>query len=222
MATPTIVTNSLTKCASIANGQLGRPIPFSGWTGIRIGMRMRIEDSGGNLASTTIAFGLTSGSTNWFADASCTHFAGWRNVMGTVTRDPNVYADYGAAGNDYYKKVGVTSTFIGQSPGSIVPRFVMEAGKFGVFMLDIVRASAIQLRTRAFLQVNKNSVDWSREDFLKMMERPIPAATNYTYDGNSNWAVNEGVDGVFDHVYVHWNRATNPLLVADLAITRLY
>src|SRR5579885_1728374 len=70
-------------------------IPAS-WTALRIGIRVRLGDNGGAVASTPrFALGLCSGTTNILGDATTTHF------VGAITNSSS-WAYFTSSGAVYY------------------------------------------------------------------------------------------------------------------------
>src|SRR5262245_60599596 len=85
------------------------------WTTIRIACRISMEDTGSGLSSTPqFIFGICSGTSNIYMDASTTHFLGIRSTEANWQRDSTTPGGYNMAQSvsnpTVSKKIGTTVT----------------------------------------------------------------------------------------------------------------
>jgi|SRR5688572_2374569 len=216
------------KRIKLANSQVAR-LWDSGvgtsWTTIRIGCRISIDDFGGNILSTPrFAFGICSGTSNLFMDATTTHWAGvvsdvssWRYLAGPpASLGPNNPWTLSVA-----KRVGSTLTI-----GSAIGPGFWQIGDCAVatrtvFFLDITKGSpnfTFQLYGNS---TNTPFGDVSLATFLAQVPLLTPSIANHTQGSAVTQAVDEGTDGQFSAVNIAWDRSSPAIEISDLSIVKL-
>lgn len=215
------------KRIQLANSNFARPLPTSlvgAWSKIRVGVRCIMDNTGANLVSTPRFFvGLCSGSSNLFLDATTTHAVGLVSDDATWTYAAGPPIRYGAL-NSFRcgKRVGSTLT-TGSAPQTGLQMFAdpATANRFMIFV-DIQTGSP-NYTFGAFLHTGTTTDDITTTMLLNDMPLTTPSRTNHSFNGvgTQTLAVNEGTDGVLNHVHVAWDRATPVIEICDLVVARL-
>lgn len=232
MPAPTIFLIDSEKTAKVPNGQIGVPLPFSTWSSIRIGLRFALEDTGANLAGTPrLIYGLTSGSSNWFADPSCAHFVGVKSRIVTWTRSVLTNNIFLSGTNMWQplKKIGVTETNASGVTGATTYVGLTRSGLplYGVDFLHITKGSPnYTLQTLDPSTSNAAYTSITETNFLNLMESEAVTTSispwgTLVYSTAQTLAVDEVVDGTLDHLFLSWDRSSPALLLADIAVARL-
>lgn len=224
--------------AKLANGNIARlwsSAVGTSWSVIRVGIRLSIEDSGANIISTPrFAFGICSGTSNIFMDATTTHFFGavsngatWqRRTTGTGYSDNS----YGVGGNPGYtnngycvaKRIGSTLTVGSGFIGGDYCRIGWNTTPFRtVQFLEITKGSP-NFSIKLFAQNTGagTGVDQSLASFLSNMELTSPSITNYAFSGTQTMAIDEGTNGSFNAVNVAWDRNSPSIEISDVAVVK--
>lgn len=215
----------------LSNSQFVRAIPFgTTWNKIRIGCRLDITSSGGNITGTPrFAMGLCSGSTDIYGDATTTHFVGIRTIEPTWTlTDTNRYLVNGSTVSPH-KKVGTTITagtaFFGGVQWGIGAGAASAAADRTQLILEILKGSPnYTLQTLGWINPAGTSppADNSSASFYANMEGAgNPSGTNHTFSSANTVAVNEGTDGALDYINFYWDRTTAEIEISDWAVTRI-
>jgi hypothetical protein len=207
----------------MTNGRFARkPIAaiFSGWTTIRVGLYMLMNDSGASIAGTPrLAFGLCSGTTNIPGDATCTHFAGFCLNIASLTRTATP-ARYGLGAAAFPTKlVNTTFTFGTQFTASGTANIYTNV--LQMLFVDITVGSPNYSFNCFFPSGGATAPTNTLSDFTTQMITTTPAFANYTYSAAQTVAVNEGTNGVFDSACVWWNQATPTVDIAAWEIYRI-
>jgi hypothetical protein len=202
----------------LSNSQFARTLSIgSAWTTIRVGLRLHMDTTGGNLPGVPILFfGLCSGTTDIFGDASVTH------CVGAISDDTWL-----VAGNVYYAssmlkpacKYGTTLTKGTSFGQSAIPSTITAASRVCWFV-DITKGSP-NFSLKVFTQHTATIADISVATFLQQMEAATPALAQHQYIGPQTVAVDEATYGYFDSVNVAWNQTTPVVEICDLAVARL-
>jgi hypothetical protein len=213
------------------NSRFARPIPFgTNWNKIRIGVRWHMIATANITGTPRLAIGVCSGSTNILGDASCTHFVGTRQVETTwtwVDATPDRIWCNGSTWENL-KMVGTTPT-LGTSLGLNAVTWGMGAGNAAaiaadrsIFFLDITKGSPnYTLQIFGLSGVHTTAItDISHETLLIKMEEAVPVLTNYQHATARTLAVDEGANGVLDHINIMWDRSTPRVEICDIAIGR--
>lgn len=209
----------------LANSHFARSISFAaGWTTLRVGLRLHMRNIGTDITGTPrFAFGLCSGTSNIFGDASVTHFVGALSSAASWT--------YGTGTPNYYydpsqmvpaKKVGSTLT-TGATFGQSV--FAASAAVGGserraMMFVDITTGSP-NYTLKLWASGTATIPDQSNATFLAQMENNPPSLANYTYSAGKTIAVNEGTDGTLNAINVSWDRTTPVIEICDIAVARI-
>ena len=177
-----------------------------------------MDNTGAGLATPEFAFGLCSGTTNIFGDATVTHFVGARS-SGLWSFQTTFYNN---TSFQPAKKVGSTLT----TGTTFVQNAAVQVGAAsntadrGCMFVDITKGSPNYSLTLTYLN-NTNSTDISAATFLQQMEVASPVLTNHATSAAQTIAVNEGTDGVLDSINFSWNRTTPFIEICDIAVARL-
>lgn len=205
------------------NSNWARPWPLSigtSWTKIRVGVRVIMDNTGANLTSTPrFAMGVCSGSTNLLFDATTTHFLGWQQTAATMTfaAGPPIRYSFDTSG---LKRVGSTSTFTAQMAAGFIMCADPATANRAMFFCDITKGSP-NYTLDSFGRTGTAAGDVTLADFLATVPLAVPAFANHSASVSQVIAVNEGVDGTFDHMLVGWDRTTPVLEICDIAVVRL-
>lgn len=205
------------------NSNWARPWPLSigtSWTKIRVGVRAIMDNTGANLSSTPrFAVGVCSGDTNLLFDATTTHFLGWQQSAATMIYAAGPPISYSF---DAYplKRVGVTTTTAANiAVGAFINADPTTANR-AMYFCDITKGAPNY--TIGFFGRNVSGAgDVTEADFLAQVALAVPAFAQHGAGVAQPIAVDEGVDGTFDHVLVGWDRTTPVLEICDVAIVRL-
>lgn len=199
----------------------------TGWTKIRVACRLSITDSGSNVTSTPrFAIGICSGSTNIFQDATTTHFCGIMSNNATWSRivGPPVGYNIGASGTWVVtKRIGAVTTSNTSIGGLVNSTFYdVTTANRTAFFITITKGSptfTIQIFTRS----SATASDVALAEFLTQVELVTPTIANHGLNtaSNNTIAIDEAVDGFFDHACVAWDRTTPNIEVSDLSVVRL-
>jgi hypothetical protein len=196
----------------MVNARFARaPLPaiFSGWTTLRVGLYLKIEDSGANVTGTIrFAFGLCAGDTNIPGDATCTHFAGciagsspWTRATGPIRY----------SGSNYFpaKIVNTTTTF-----GTTLGGTIWQTQNLQILFVEITKGSpnySFRVYGRSTATADTTP---TLSDFYAAMSAGSPSGTGMTYFPAQTVAVDEGADGTFDNACVWWNQTNPPMNIA--------
>ena len=220
MPSNTILDTAGDQYLEVDTARWARPLPadiLTGWTGIRIGFRMLMGDSGANLTGTPLlAFGLCSGGTDIMGDATTTHFVGGLTADATWTRATSP-TRYSFAPFNAMKRVGVTDT-IG---GDMVASCTLLNQFNRVFYLDITKGSP-NYTLSLFYGSSSTSSGVSTAVFQQEFRASVPAISTpaHTQGAGVTVAVDEGVDGTLDHLCFSWDKST-VMSIYDMQVRRI-
>lgn len=218
----------------LQNSQDARPLPFgSSWTRLRIGVRlhMRQYSEVGNITGLGIngtpprfAFGLVSGTTNLFGDASTTHFIGvrWNATTWTLTGSNRFLVSNGSV--IPIKKVGTTvtsgSAFFPTSQWGIGAGAESNAADRTVLFLDITKGSPnYTLQLFGWINTGVAPVDVSFANFKEQMILSAPSISGHAMSDTQDIAITE-LDGAFNAVTFSWNQTLPQIEIEDIALKR--
>lgn len=234
MAAPDIFSVDSNLTARFSAGQAGVQLPFPAtWTSVRIGILFSVQDSGGNILGTPLfILGLTSGSTNWYRDVSTTHFVGIVSRVATWTRQaggpPNVFYLPDVNAWQPLKRIGITNTNASGVAGASVVIGSTRSGNplYGFIVLHITKGSpnyTLQTWDPSTNAAGYTSI--TQALFRDVMEyetlvTPLSPWGTIVASTARTVAVDEGTDGVLDHLYFAWDRTSPAVLVNDIAIAR--
>lgn len=167
--------------------------------------------------------GVCSGIVNLFGDASTTHALGaWtvESIWGRGT-SPTRYVLGTNPSWHAIKRVGVTDSTTGISVGGTHILADPASGGRGLQFVDITKGSP-NFTIGVFQRTNSaGGIDVSLNDLLTQMEASTPSLTDHSFLNTTTLAVDEGADGSFNAVNVHWNRTSPEIEISDVAIARL-
>lgn len=213
----------------LSSSQFVRAIPFgTTWNKIRIGARLDITSSGGNLTGTPrFAMGVCSGNTDIYGDATTTHFVGVRSIEATWTlTGSNRYLINGSMLSPH-KKVGTTFTagtaFFPGVQWGIGAGAASSSADRTQFILEITKGSPnFTLQMLGWINTGSAPADNSDLAFYSNMEASgNPSATNHTFSAANTVAVSEGTDGNLDYINFFWDRSTAEIEISDWAVSRI-
>jgi len=207
----------------LSNSNFARPFSVaSGWTQLRIAMRLIMRNTGANLTSTPRFFaGLCSGSTNLPLDATTTHFVGIRFTSATWTYQVGPPVRYASLTANVAKKVNTTWTEGNQifiTTNHMMADATTTNRQF--LFVDITKGSP-NFTVTTFHRNNVTAGDLTVAEFLLAAPLAPPTVVNHTAGTGQTTAVNEGTDGTLDHVCVGWDRSTPEIEICDLAVVKL-
>jgi hypothetical protein len=239
----TIITrtiNSATQNAiTINNSAFLRPLVLpSNWSKIRLGMRLHFNAtvSYNTLSAVTLAFGLSSGTTNQFSDSTTNNFAGV--IFGGSASTWTLSALYSTSGEydgvsiQPATKVGSTVT----TGSALTPNNTLAAGAYAnandliVYLLDITKGSpnySFYMPLYCYHPVsNLYTNGISAAQFLRYMQQQTPApppsganvmVTNSPGSYTVALAVREATYPL-NSINVSWNGLTGFPEICDLAV----
>lgn len=220
MPSNTILDNAGDQYLAVDTARWARPLStdiLTDWTGIRVGFRMLVADSGANLTSTPLlAFGLCSGGTNIMGDATTTHFVGAQSASATWTR-ATAPVRYSFTTWNASKRVGVTDT----SGGNLISTAIIHNLYNRCWFLDIYKGSP-NYTLQLFYGSSTTAAGLSTAIFQTEFRSSVPALSSpaHTLGSAVTLAVDEGVDGTLDHLCFWWNRA-NAMHIYDMQARRI-
>lgn len=218
------------KRIDLDNSQFARVMSIgTTWNSIRIGLRWSFTDSGGNITGTPrFAFGVCSGTTNIFGDATCDNFVGAISNTASWTRNagPPVWYNSGGFTGPYMwtaRKVGASLTLGNELFAGSGESFAVAAdpatGYRSVMLLTITKGSP-NYTLQLFYTLAAYNVDVSYADFYALVDAAVPARTNYLTSLSRTIACDEST-GSFNAVNFHWSKASPNIELSDIAVARL-
>jgi len=171
------------------------------------------NNGGGNLSTPRFFFGVCSGTTNIFADATTD------NAVGVMTSDVWTFQTtfYNQTAFKPTTRVNTTTTQgTTFAANTAVP--CTQAADRSIFFCDIVKGNP-NYSLRLFAPDNAVVTDQSNATFLAQMELASPSLTGYTFSTTQTIAASEG-PGAFNAVCLSWDRTTPVMEVCDIAVTR--
>lgn len=234
MAAPIIVSRTFNTVvdnrAKLANSNIARLWSSSigtSWQSIRIGCRLSISDAGADLSSTPrFAFGICSGTSNIFMDATTTHWLGactgnstWTRttVDGVTAYDTNDFS----IGRPLNASTRIGSTLtVGTrlDGGTHVYMLDCTTAHRAMLFLDITKGSP-NFTLRAFFK-NASGSDVDVTSFLTQMELATPSFDGHTFPVGQTIAVDETTNGFFNAVNIAWDRTTPAIEISDVAVVK--
>jgi len=224
MSSATIQTWIGQNATQMANSAIARPFSIDpNWTTVQIGLWYSFTT--GSLANITgtprFYVGLCSGSNEIMGDPTTGHFVGYRSNTATFSYISsslyqNVNIRYNAG--QFIKKVGTTETVTSDPITSTLFSFLTVPNTIGekssIFYLQITRGSP-NYTLKAYYN-NSYTATYrgiiTENEFLTNLQTntPTAATTNppqtYVASSTLTLAVDESVDGTFDHINIAWDR----------------
>lgn len=209
------------KIVRMSNARFARlpeALIFSGWVTLRLALRLKITDSGGNLTGTPrFAWGFCAGTTNIMGDTSVDHFVGLRSYSGTWTRS-TTETRYGTVNITGAKQVGATVTDASASGAVHVSLF--HVNQYKLFFCDITKGSP-NYTFNGFSPTSNSTSNPTASDFLTQSVLGSPAFTGHAAGTNRTLAVDEGTDGTLNACGVWWNQTASTIDIADMRVVQL-
>lgn len=186
------------------------------WNTIRIGLQLGWNDVASSITSSPqLRFGVCNGSSNVLAAATANHVVGVIPSASSYTYAAGPPATFSMSNTSQaFKKVGTTFTNVSFSAGNIfmTANSTVRTG----FWLEIVKGSPNYTVRRALpSSAAAAQTDLSDAAFLAGMEATnftdISTATGISHSilSITTLPVDEGVDGILDHLFVYWERTTH-------------
>ena len=193
------------------------------WTKIRIGCRISIEDTGANLTSTPrFAFGICSGTSNIFQDATTTHWLGFYSVDPTwprVSASPATYAMADVTTAPLLTK-RISTTITSAATQTANPRLIdSTTANRSAFWMDVTKGSP-NFTASLFCRGGTTASDVSMSDYLGALPLLSPAIANHTNAGDVVLAIDEGANGSFNAINIAWDRASS-IEISDVAVVKI-
>ena len=200
------------------------------WTTIRVGCRVSVEDSGTSLTSTPrFAFGICSGTSNIFMDATTSNWIGLVTYGGTWTRStsPTKYmlgnGSYFDSGIAAAKRVGSTLTtdaFTNSPFPGATYLFDATVNRVALFV-DITKGSP-NFTVRPTYYKTSAANDVSVDTFLSQVAVSVPSITGHQYGNETkSIAIDEATNGFFNAINVAWDRTSPAIEISDIAVVKL-
>jgi len=192
------------------------------WSKIRIGCRIGIEDTGAGLTSTPrFAFGICSGTSNIYMDATTTHWCGILTNAATWSRftGPTFY-QIAAGGLVVAKRIGSTLT-TGSGIGDYSNWHDCAAATRKALFLDITKGSPNFTFNLFYEHGAFSSVDVSLATLLAQLPLSSPAITDHESSSNVTLAIDEATNGYFNAVNFAWDRTSPAIEISDMAVVKL-
>jgi hypothetical protein len=214
---PEIVNGLSNKATRFGGGGLVRKFnKDSTWTKLRIGIRMAFYWNTPMVSAIDMygspypAVGLCNDPVSVTRLGSTNHFVGVRNTSATMNDFAGPYWFWTLQGA---KQVGSTHSV---SAEASVATFVnsLALSKRAALYVDITKGSPYTIT--AFYQANSSAVDFTDANWnATFLTESLAAPTLTDYDQDSwTMAVDEGTDGVLDHVCLYW-QPLNPMMQID-------
>jgi len=230
------------KGAKLLNGQIARKFALGAWTKLRVGVRYWAQGQTTPTSGAVFAFGLCSGTTLMPGDPSCTHFVGYRSVNATTGAKDCVWTvqDFLNKKSTYYTAAAQVSKLVGTTYTGFTsnetfqrilcgPHTSPTAGFFtqAVMLLQYEVVSSSQMTIRMWhigSSHDNNEYYPTQVEFYSMMEGTDPTTVKASFFDTvhvaTNQAVNQGVDGTLDTIYLGWDRSAPFIHVNDMAVVR--
>jgi hypothetical protein len=204
----------------------------SNWQKIRIGMRLAVYDTIGDLSATSLVIGVCQGVSNAFTSVNCTDFIGGC-IPGpfdgavTWTRTAGAPVSYVIA-NGYchaIKKTGAAfpSTGAGTAVQGANPQAryfsAMPGSSHTTVLCDITKGTTYGV----VIGTSSTIADVTRAAFLLQMENEAtPAVMNSMSLVSYGSSIAYSGAGLFDSVNIRWARSTPTIEISDLTVVRFY
>lgn len=197
----------------LSNGEAIRaPIYLDNWSVLRIGLRCAFSGVSGNITGTPrIAFGVCNGETNGYGAALSDHVVGIRNNLATVVftaGSPNYINPFSNNFVHVFKRVGaVVTTTTPSGPLGLVSADTTVRSYVG---LEITKGSPnFSLQFTAANTSGEVANDLTDALFTQFMESgTLLPPGGFTLSTLATLAVDEGTNGVLDHLFVYWDRTS--------------
>lgn len=194
----------------LSNGEAIRaPVYLDDWSVLRIGLAGAFTGFSGNLAGTPrLVFGVCNGELNGYSAALSDHVVGFRSAEATLlyTATPNRVNPFGSTGR-FFKKVAGVITDAAAGGGSN-GYFSADSSVRSYVAMQITKGSpnfSISLSSvHVVAELSTNVTDALFQAYME--SGSLPPGGNYLTYGPTNVAVDEGADGVLDHLFVYWER----------------
>lgn len=210
------------KRIQLSNSQFARVISIgSTWNKIRIATRITATDLGsGPVGTPRLAFGICSGTSNIYGDATVTNWCGLLTSAATWNRQTFPFLSYTQAASGLVaKKVGSTLTTGAILVNPMIP--IVGANKRAFLILDITKGSPNYTFQGFAWDGGTNIPDVSLSHFLASIEGSnLPVDAGYNTSAATAFAVDESA-GVFNAVNVHWDKTSFQIELSDIAVVRL-
>lgn len=204
----------------------------TGWTTLRIGCRISMTDSGANVTSTPrFAFGICSGTSNIFMDATCTHWLGaiTANTFRRVSAGPPAYYDLANnTGQPFYPAtyIGTTLTLGSGLYGGSYNTFLFDSttANRALMFLDITKGSpnfSLKMFSNAAPAGTQTATDVDLATYLTQVSLTSPSLTGHVMSNTQTIAVSEATNGFFNAVNISWDRSSPNIEISDLAVVKL-
>lgn len=194
----------------LSNGEAIRaPIYLDDWSVLKIGLAGAFTGFSGNLSGTPrLAFGVCNGELNGYSAALSDHVVGFRSAQATLTytATPNRVNPFDTSGRFFKKVAAVISD--AAAGGTSNGLFSANSAVRSYVAMQITKGSPnFSLLLSSVHVAAELNTDVTDALFLAYMESgSIAPSGNYVTYGPTNVAVDEGVDGVLDHLFVYWDR----------------
>lgn len=206
----------------LTTSQFGRALPasISGWSKIRLALRLSMNGSASITSTPRLAMGFCSGSANMFQDSTSLNWLGYLQTSATLTftavSAPNMalYSGLFQQGTRIGSTItsSVNSTFnIGADPTVTTRRMVF---------VDITKGSPTYAIAPFFCNATTAAPDVLLADFLATAPLSSPSFTNHSTGGGGTSTFSESVNAL-THCNVSWDRTTQTVEICDIAIVKL-
>ena len=201
------------------------PSYLDDWTKIRVGLQFSFNAVASNITtSPDLSIGVCHGSDNVLVASTADHVVGCRliGVTYTHTTGPPAYFDAGSNKQGRFKKVvsTVTSATVGGTFGT--PQYFPNATAVrNILLVEITKGSpnftlamAVACTAGAAQSDVTDAMLQTMMEMATITNATVSAAAgladnSYNVETYSTLAVSEGTNGVLDHLFVYWDRATH-------------
>lgn len=206
----------------LSNSHFARPHGITSWNKLRIAFRWSMRDSGATLTGTpAFAAGLCSGTANIFGDLTCTHFVGMRTIGATWPRSAGPPVLYQLYPTQSCKLIGTTFT-VGTNWLSVAGQAVADAagGNRFCWFIDITKGSP-NYTLQGYARITGNAADISEATMKAQAEIDAATLAEHGLGNSAAVAVDEGADGLLNHVCFSWDRSSPEIEISDHGVFKL-
>jgi len=195
------------------------------WQKLRIGMRLCMSDSGGNINPASFNVLACNGDTSIWGDpgAAPHHAVGmnWVGNFATFIRATSPVTQYGcsfSSGSCFVNGVNVSSVGVDMEPSTWC--IGATDNNRTVLFVDIQKGPT-QWTLSYFRNTDNNCVDVSKATFDAQVVSGNPVIAGHGFQTPGNLLVNEAANGIMDHINVSWNFGVPVFKISDLAVVQL-
>lgn len=210
MPAATIISRHSLLWAQQNNSISARLVNLGTWNVVRVGMLWSLrQDVFQADIDPNFAFGLCSGTTNCYGDATVTHFVGITSEIGAFGLPwQETAGGFLRAVMRPSKKVGATqSNGTNLATNHLVYANTVVDNKRSITWIEFTKGSP-NYSFKIFYRDTDAATDATVTDLEDTMEDLTPTLANHTFSAAQTLAVDEGVDGTLNAIQVYWPLTT--------------